>query len=109
MEHISSRPAPKLAKSDSQSSHQDRAAVRNHRSETLRESQPAAASGGIIKIPKLIDLETAQRKEALVGVEIANWSPTDVAEFLRINGLAAHSEEFAKEVKTLYKLNQLIS
>jgi len=94
-----------MAKSDSQSSHQDRAAVRSNRPTSLREPLPAAASGGSKKIPKLVDLETAQRKEGMAGVELADWSPTDVAEFLRINGHSAHSDEFVKEVKTLYNLN----
>ncbi len=97
----SSRPAPKVAKLNSQSS-QDSAAGRSLRSKSL---QPASAVGGSKKIPKLVDLETAQRKEGMAGVELADWSPTDVAEFLRINGHSAHSDEFVKEVKTLYNLN----
>jgi len=33
-----------------------------------------AVTGGAKKIPKLIDVATAQRKEALVGIEITDWS-----------------------------------
>lgn len=56
-------------------------------------------SGGVKKIPKLKDVvPDAQRKEALAGVELADWSSSDVAEFLKINGYAAHSDAFFQEV-----------
>jgi len=58
----------------------------------------STAGGGAKKIPKLIDLNKDQRKEALAGIKIEDWSPTDVAEFLRVNDLAAHSDAFIKEV-----------
>ena len=88
--------ASKFAKSDGKG-----ATVRSLRSKPLFESQPAAALGGSRQIPKLVHLGTAERKEALAGVEIADWSPTDVAEFLRLNGHATHSDAFAKEVKNI--------
>jgi len=58
----------------------------------------AAAAAANKKIPKLIDVTTTQRKEALAGVDIADWSPSDVTEFLRINGYTVYSDAFAKEV-----------
>ena len=64
----------------------------------------SAARGRVKKIPMLINLGKDQQKEALTGVEIEDWSPTDVAEFLRVNGLAAHSDAFMKEVETYFYL-----
>jgi len=58
-----------------------------------------AVTGERKKIPKLIDVVTAHRKEALAGIKIADWSSTDVAEFLELNGFAAYSEAFSKEVR----------
>lgn len=47
-------------------------------------------------------MATAQRKETLIGSEIADWSSSYVAEFLEINGCAAYSKAFPEEMRFVY-------
>lgn len=62
------------------------------------QQQTNGTSGTGKRIPRLIDVAMAHRKEVLAGVNTADWTTEDVAEFLRINGYAAYCDAFTKEV-----------
>lgn len=57
------------------------------------------------RIPRLIDVSAAHRREALSGVEPLEWSSQDVAQFLRVNDCAAYCDTFTKAVSTCLALN----
>lgn len=52
------------------------------------------------RIPRLIDVSAAHRREALSGVAPLEWNPQDVAQFLRVNDCAAYCDTFTKAVST---------
>lgn len=52
------------------------------------------------RIPRLIDLSAANRREALSGVTPLDWTPQDVAQFLRVNDYTAYCDNFTKSVST---------
>lgn len=50
------------------------------------------------RIPRLIDVSAAHRREALSGVAPLEWNSQDVAQFLRVNDCTAYCDTFTKAV-----------
>lgn len=50
------------------------------------------------RIPRLIDVSAANRREALSGVAPLEWTSEDVAQFLRVNDCTAYCDTFTKAV-----------
>ncbi|KAK4018260.1 hypothetical protein OUZ56_000323 [Daphnia magna] len=48
------------------------------------------------RIPRLIDVSAANRREALSGVAPLEWTSEDVAQFLRVNDCTAYCDTFTK-------------
>lgn len=58
------------------------------------------------RIPRLIDVSAANRREALSGVTPLEWTPQDVAQFLRVNDCTAYCDTFTKAVSTVSTMHR---
>ena len=56
------------------------------------------------RIPRLIDVSAAQRREALSGVTPLEWTTQDVAQFLRVNDCTAYCDTFTNAVSIEFRL-----
>ena len=73
-------------------------------SEAVEES--TSKTGKII--PRLIDVSTANRREALTGATPLEWTTQDVATFLRVNDCANYCDTFTKGVSIFHSFLRLI-